>query len=367
MDAYVSTFKRIEKKYHLSAQQMEKLSIALAPYIEVDEYGVARIDSLYYDTPDRALIARSLEKPLYKEKLRVRAYGDMAAATCVFVEMKKKYDGVVYKRRVKVSRQAAAAWLSGACGYEEAVRAYPLHAAMWGGDGAAFDGENGVPAGEGPAGEMPCAKPVCAAALEASEPEELSWANGQIAREIDAMVARCGGVEPSMLISCNRAAYRTRHGVASGVRITFDNAIVYRDLRAGAGACGQGASRPMTPLLRPGEMLMEVKCAGAMPLWLARALADAHAYPSSFSKYGNAYQHVMAATDANGAGRAAAKHAMGRNGAGCAAARRDSSFGLAAGVADARDPHGGGSAGALRSQLPQQLQQTQKPKGVRCA
>lgn len=367
MDAYVSTFKRIEKKYRLSAQQMEKLSIALAPYIEVDEYGVARIDSLYYDTPDRALIARSLEKPLYKEKLRVRAYGDMAAATCVFVEMKKKYDGVVYKRRVKVSRQAATAWLSGACGYEEAVRAYPLHAAMWGGDGAVFDGENGVPAGEGPAGEMPCAKPVCAAALGASEPEELSWANGQIAREIDAMVARCGGVEPSMLISCNRAAYRTRHGVASDVRITFDNAIVYRDLRAGAGACGQGASRPMTPLLRPGEMLMEVKCAGAMPLWLARALADAHAYPSSFSKYGNAYQHVMAAADANGAGRAAAKHAMGRNGAGCAAARRDSSFGLAAGVAGARDPHGGGSAGALRSQLPQQLQQTQKLKGVRCA
>lgn len=366
MDAYVSTFKRIEKKYRLSAQQMEKLSIALAPYIEVDEYGVARIDSLYYDTPDRALIARSLEKPLYKEKLRVRAYGDIAAAACVFVEMKKKYDGVVYKRRVKVSCQAATAWLSGACGYEEAVRAYPLHAVLRGSDGAVSGEENGAPAGEGPAGEMPCAKPACAAALEAAEPEELSWANRQIAREIDAMIARCGGVEPSMLISCNRAAYRTRHGVASDVRITFDNAIVYRDLRAGAGACGQGASRPMTPLLRPGEMLMEVKCAGAMPLWLARALADAHAYPSSFSKYGSAYQHVMAAAAANGAGCAAAKHAV-ANGAGCAAVRRDFSFGPAAGVAGARDPRGGGSAGAFCGQLPQQLQQTQKLKGVRCA
>ncbi len=259
MNAYISTFRRVEKKYRLNAQQMVDLSVALAPYIEVDEYGVTRIDSLYLDTPERTLIARSLEKPLYKEKLRVRSYGDIAKASYVFVEMKKKYDGVVYKRRVKMSALAAKAWLRGAS-YEEAVRSYPLDVGEE--DGRVADG---------------------------SDQPELSWTNKQIAREIDAMIARCGKMEPSMLITCNRSAYRARHGMDSAVRVTFDNGISYRDLHF------DGEAKPLfVPLLEPGEMLMEVKCAGSMPLWLVDALSGVRAYPSSFSKYGNAYQDVAA-------------------------------------------------------------------------
>ena len=268
MGSYASTFKRVEKKYRLSAGQMRRLSVDLFPYVEVDEYGVSRIDSLYLDTPDRALIARSLEKPLYKEKLRVRAYGDISLADEVFVEVKKKYDGIVYKRRVKMPRDAARAWLCGSLAYEDAIRAFSLASG-----GAMAD--------------------------------SLSWRSRQIAREIDVLLARYGTLAPSMLITCNRAAYRVRHRVDSDVRITFDSGIAYRDLFAGTGAGAADDASPASDgwrafsvegsfarLLKPGETLMEVKCAGAMPLWLSSALSDACAYPSSFSKYGNAYQRV---------------------------------------------------------------------------
>ena len=89
MSMTIATFKRIEKKYRLDTFRMADLSVAIAPYVEIDQYGLSRIDSLYYDTPDRSMIARSLEKPLYKEKLRVRAYGDFDEASEVFVELKK--------------------------------------------------------------------------------------------------------------------------------------------------------------------------------------------------------------------------------------------------------------------------------------
>ena len=95
-------FARYEKKYFLSPQQQRQLLQAIGSYVKMDFYGRYTISNLYYDTPDWRLIRASLEKPVYKEKLRVRSYGVPAPDGKVFAELKKKYDGVVYKRRITV-------------------------------------------------------------------------------------------------------------------------------------------------------------------------------------------------------------------------------------------------------------------------
>lgn len=92
MTSFNDTFKRIEKKYRLSAEQYDALRPYLDQHMQVDEYGKSTITSLYLDTADYSLICRSLEKPLYKEKLRVRYYGDLRALgsmSPVFLEIKR--------------------------------------------------------------------------------------------------------------------------------------------------------------------------------------------------------------------------------------------------------------------------------------
>ena len=95
-------FERYEKKYFLSPQQQRRLLQAIGSHVRMDFFGRYTISNLYYDTPDWRLIRASLEKPAYKEKLRVRSYGVPAADGKVFAELKKKYGGVVYKRRITV-------------------------------------------------------------------------------------------------------------------------------------------------------------------------------------------------------------------------------------------------------------------------
>ena len=108
------SFKRYEKKYLLSREQYEKLFRALEDHIEPDQYFRSVVCSLYYDTDDYALIRHSIEAPVYKEKLRLRSYGVPGADDEVFIELKKKYKGMVYKRRVAMGAKDAAAYLAGA-------------------------------------------------------------------------------------------------------------------------------------------------------------------------------------------------------------------------------------------------------------
>ena len=92
-------FKRCEIKYMLDITQAELLKNQMKQYMTADEHGMSTICSLYFDTPDYLLIQRSMEHPVYKEKLRLRSYGTADKDTTVFVELKKKYESVVYKRR----------------------------------------------------------------------------------------------------------------------------------------------------------------------------------------------------------------------------------------------------------------------------
>ena len=97
----VTVMQRYEMKYLLSGAQTDAFRRQLEGHMQIDEYGQTSIASLYYDTPDARLIRASLEKPEYKEKLRLRSYGLATETSPAFLELKRKYDGVVYKRRVQ--------------------------------------------------------------------------------------------------------------------------------------------------------------------------------------------------------------------------------------------------------------------------
>lgn len=111
--AYQSIFKRYEIKYMLTAQQRKTIEAAISAYMVLDKYGRTEIRNIYYDTEDYRIIRHCLEKPLYKEKLRLRSYGTARPDSPVFVELKKKYNSVVYKRRLSMSEQQALDWLQG--------------------------------------------------------------------------------------------------------------------------------------------------------------------------------------------------------------------------------------------------------------
>ncbi len=263
MTIYAEVFERKEVKYLVSSEQRACVVRGATGRMEVDAFGKSRVTSLYYDTPERLLIERSLDKPCYKEKLRVRWYGPAGADgfpspdACVFVELKKKFKGIVYKRRVNCTFAAAHVYLAG-CPYEEAVRACPL-------------------------------------ADESAQQEALSPLSCQIAREIDAFMKRHGPLVPSMLVTCLRTAFTPvlaqgearDAGRQDDVRITFDEDIAARDLMQ-AGSAWREVSKT-------GQSVMEVKVAGPYMRWLLDAVAQAGVRPTSFSKYGRAYRDVMEA------------------------------------------------------------------------
>lgn len=107
------TFERVEKKYLLTPEQLIVFAPLLHAHMQQDQYGRHTICNIYYDTPDYRLIRTSLQKPVYKEKLRLRSYGVPRPGDTVFVELKKKYRGVVYKRRTALELTAAERWLAG--------------------------------------------------------------------------------------------------------------------------------------------------------------------------------------------------------------------------------------------------------------
>lgn len=109
--SFQTVFKRYEFKYMITTEQKQRLLEAMKPYMKLDKYGRTVIRNLYFDTNDYLLIRRSIEKPVYKEKLRIRSYCQAHNDTDVFVEIKKKYKHIVYKRRVLLAEKSATEWL----------------------------------------------------------------------------------------------------------------------------------------------------------------------------------------------------------------------------------------------------------------
>jgi len=221
-------FKRYELKYLINRNQKEKILQAMEPYMELDEYGRSTIRNVYYDTDNYRLIRKSLEKPIYKEKLRVRSYRQITADEEVFVELKKKYKSVVYKRRVNLPNGQAMEYLAG-------KRKAPIHT--------------------------------------------------QITEEIDYFLMYYENLAPKVFLSYEREAYYTKN--SDEFRVTFDENILWRDtdLSLGKGIYGEA-------ILQPGQTLMEIKTPGNIPLWMVEVLSKEQIRKTSFSKYGNAYQMI---------------------------------------------------------------------------
>lgn len=162
------SFQRYEKKYMMTAGQYEALWAELSPRLRPDEYFSSTVCSLYYDTDDYSLIRHSIQKPVYKEKLRLRSYGIPNDDSPVFVELKKKFKGIVYKRRIELEKAQAENWLDG-----------------------------------GPAPD-----------------------DSQISREIDWVLNRYE-LSPKIIICCDREAWVDKEN--SELRFTFDKNIRYRE------------------------------------------------------------------------------------------------------------------------------------------
>lgn len=222
----ITTFKRTEKKYLMSPETYERLREALDPYMQVDEYGLHTICNIYYDTEHYDLIRTSLDKPIYKEKLRLRSYGIPNDDSKVFIEIKKKYKGVVYKRRIMLPHSQAAAYLN------EGI--YPSHK------------------------------------------------DSQILHEIDYFI-KFYQPKPKLFLAYDRIAMFGR--ADSRFRLTFDQKIRSRENRLSLTEGDDGTllfgDKPL--------YLMEVKIDGALPLWLSHILTELEIYPVSFSKYGTIY------------------------------------------------------------------------------
>lgn len=221
-------FKRFEYKYLITRPQWDILLSVMEPYMALDEYGHSSIRNVYFDTPNFRLIRRSIEKPVYKEKLRVRSYGEAKAGDKVFVELKKKYKSVVYKRRLSLPQAEAVACLGG-------NRAMP---------------------------------------------------NTHIGNEIAYALDFYQNLCPAVFLSYEREAFFSKDG--GDFRVTFDENIRYRqeELTLDSKAWG-------TPILRPDQVLMELKTSGGIPLWMVRALSSQKIFQTSFSKYGTAYQNIF--------------------------------------------------------------------------
>ncbi|MBO4816167.1 MAG: polyphosphate polymerase domain-containing protein [Clostridia bacterium] len=97
-----TVFNRVEKKYLLTKLQAERLTKKINEYIKPGEYPYTRICNIYFDTNNNELIRKSIEKPVYKEKVRLRSYGVTNKEDRVFLEIKKKFEGIVTKRRISL-------------------------------------------------------------------------------------------------------------------------------------------------------------------------------------------------------------------------------------------------------------------------
>lgn len=112
-EAFINVMKRYELKFRLSKEQLAFFKSEISKYMKVDQYGLTTISSLYYDTPDCSLINKSIEKPKFKEKIRLRSYGPATETSPVYLEIKRKLDSIVYKRRIRTTEKEVSKFLAG--------------------------------------------------------------------------------------------------------------------------------------------------------------------------------------------------------------------------------------------------------------
>lgn len=232
----IEVFNRYENKFMMNTDTYEKVLRTLDEYMELDEYNKTHdyytIANIYYDTNDHHLIRKSLSKPKYKEKLRLRAYGVPSLDDKVYLEIKKKVLGLVNKRRTKLVLSEAYDFVS-----------------------------------------------------TGQKPELKKYMNRQVLNEIEYFLS-VYDLEPKLYLAYDRKAYFGRDN--RDLRITFDTNIRTRreDLRLELGDHGE-------QLLDKDIWLMEVKAEKTIPIWLTRMLSEYKLYKKSFSKYGTEFKTMI--------------------------------------------------------------------------
>lgn len=233
-------FNRYENKFMLDKSQYEKVREVLEKQMILDAYNkndeYYTITNVYYDTINNDFIRHSLSKPIYKEKVRLRAYGVPNKEDFVFVEVKKKFDGLVNKRRTKMKLYEAEYFLN-----------------------------TGI------------APPI------------KDYMNSQVIDEISYFLSK-NKIMPKTYIAYDRVAFFGKDDL--DFRVTFDMNVRSRrkDLSVSCGSYGVN-------MLDDDVYLMEVKSSTAIPLWFAHIIAEQKIVPTSFSKYGKEYKNMLAEND----------------------------------------------------------------------
>lgn len=229
----MDVFNRHEIKYMLSDDICRRIIRLLGNDMVIDEHNnngsFYHICNIYYDTPQHDIIRKSIDKPVYKEKLRLRSYGMADPEDKVYLEMKKKFNGLVNKRRTGIRLEDAYRYIT-----------------------------------------------------DKEKPALKSYMNLQVLGEIDYFVRRYQ-LCPMVFLSYDRYAFYGKED--NSFRVTIDTNIRSRrsDVRLDSKEYGE-------LLLPPGMWIMEAKAETAVPLWFARLLSEECLYPTSFSKYGTEYK-----------------------------------------------------------------------------
>lgn len=229
MGKFKEVFKRMEIKYLIEESQYKDLMVYLETIAQIDQYGLSKINNIYFDTPDYRLIRTSMEKPIYKEKLRLRTYGHTTSESNSFIEIKKKYDKVVYKRRIAEKYSDAYAYLTGNC---------------------------------------------------------TNIKDTQVSHEIEYFINTYEELRPTMKICYDRIAMVGIND--SDFRVTFDKNIRWSTTNLDLRKESKGRE-----VIAPNQYLMEIKVSRAFPLELSRKLSELGIFPASFSKYGRAYMDMI--------------------------------------------------------------------------
>lgn len=234
----IKSFKRYEKKFLLNQQQYDVLVSKLSDYMEPDQHCLDgknySIYNIYYDTVHSDVIRHSISKPYYKEKLRLRSYKVPKKPTDkVFLELKKKINGIVNKRRVVLTLQEAKDFV-----------------------------ERGV------------------------RPPSRDYMSEQVISEIAYYLSH-ELVKPVVYIGYTRKAFFAKNDPE--FRLTFDSKILTRreNLTLESGYYGED-------ILKENQYLMDVKILGAIPVWFTQILSELEIYNTKFSKYGQEFMNYCA-------------------------------------------------------------------------
>ena len=230
----IEVFNRYEFKYLLTNEQYNCINNIMKEYMNLDKHNkggnIYTISNMYYDTVDDYLIRTSLSRPVYKEKLRLRSYGVPHDDSTVFLEIKKKFNGIVNKRRTPINLIDAYEYLN-----------------------------SGI------------------------SPKVYDYTNVQVSNEINYFLNRYK-ILPKVYIAYDRIAYFDKNQ-KSDLRVSFDFNIRSRrnDLFLENGDYGN-------PLLNNDITIMEIKTSSSIPLWLVKYLSEFDIKKTRFSKYGTEYK-----------------------------------------------------------------------------